>query len=251
MTTEITTAAERSNIATIPQSADAEAWSLMQRRALALSTSSIVPKAYQGRDNLANVIIALEIADRVGANPLQVMQNLYIVQGRPSWSSSFLIATVNTCGRFTPMRFETRGGDDPAKQDYAVRAIATDRESGIMCAGPWITWAMVKAEGWYEKTGSKWKTLPELMFMYRAAGFWSRVYAPEVSMGLLTREEAEDITDHGRGPTTTNADRAALASLQATLEAQASQPRPIEATNELADAAGAGDAQPNPSAEEN
>ena len=35
-----------------------------------------------------------------------VMQNLYIVYGRPSWSSKFLIATINTCGRFEPLKFE-------------------------------------------------------------------------------------------------------------------------------------------------
>jgi hypothetical protein len=32
------------------------------------------------------------------------------------------------------------------------------------------------------------------MFKYRAAGFWVRTYAPEISMGLLTAEEVQDIT---------------------------------------------------------
>ena len=113
-------------------------------------------------------------------------------KGRPSWSSSFLIATVNACGRFTPLRFETQG-DDPKDDAYRVRAYADDKATGERCNGPWITWEMVKAEGWYSKNGSKWKTLPELMFMYRAAGFWSRVYAPEVSMGIHTADESEDM----------------------------------------------------------
>ena len=52
---------------------------------------------------------------------------------------------------------------------------------------------MVKAEGWDSKTGSKWKTMPEQMFKYRAAAFWQRAYAPEISMGLQTAEEAIDI----------------------------------------------------------
>jgi hypothetical protein len=250
MTTEITTAAERA--ALVPQSNEAtQHWELMQRRARAFGASTIVPEAYRGPDKLANVVIALDIADRLRANPLQVMQALHIIQGRPSWSSSFLIATVNTCGRFTPMRFETRGGDDASRKEYAVRAMAKDRETGEICIGPWITWQMADAEGWTTKSGSKWKTMPELMFMYRAAGFWSRIYAPEVSMGFLTKEEAEDVTATQPHRGITENDRAAISDLQARLEQQSNQPRSIEAINELADAAGAGDAQTSTSAEEN
>lgn len=178
-------------VATLPVVAEKEsAFALAQRKAKAFASSSLVPTQY--RDNVPNVLIAMEIAQRIGANELMVMQSLYIVQGKPSWSSQFLIATVNASGRFTPLRFEVKG-EDPAKDDYRVRAYATDKESGERCEGPWITWAMVKAEGWFNKNGSKWKTMPELMFIYRAAGFWTRIYCPEISMGILTREEVEDV----------------------------------------------------------
>lgn len=165
-------------------------FALLQRKAKAYASSTLVPKIYQ--DNIANVIIAMEIAQRIGANELMVMQNLAVIQGKPSWSSTFLIATVNACGRFKPMRFEVIG-DDPKHASYKVRAYADDKSDGERCVGPWITWEMVKEEGWLSKSGSKWKTMPELMFMYRAAGFWTRVYAPEVSMGIHTAEEVEDI----------------------------------------------------------
>lgn len=165
-------------------------FALAQRQAKALSQSDLVPQAY--RNNLPNTLLALEIAQRIGASPLLVMQNLYLVQGKPSWSSSFLIATVNACGRFSPLRYEIEG-TDPFSKDYRVRAYATDKESGERCDGPFITWKMVEAEGWSKKSGSKWNSLPELMFRYRAAGFWTRLFAPEVSMGILTTEEARDV----------------------------------------------------------
>ena len=167
------------------------AFNTAQRVGKALASSSLVPETYRG--NLANVLIAMEVANRIGASPLAVMQSLYIVHGRPSWSASFLIATVNACGRFTPLRFETIG-DDPAKDDYRVRAVAKDKDSEEICEGPWITWAMVKSEGWHSKNGSKWKSMPALMFMYRAAAFWTRVYAPELSLGIHTAEEVQDMT---------------------------------------------------------
>lgn len=53
-------------------------------------------------------------------------------------------------------------------------------------------WAMVDGEGWSKKAGSKWLTMPEQMFRYRAASFWARTYAPEISMGFPTQEDIMD-----------------------------------------------------------
>jgi len=177
------------NITTLPTAAEST-FSLAQRQARALSQSDLVPAAY--KNNLPNTLLAMEVANRIGASPFAVMQNLHIVQGKPSWSSSFLIDTVNACGRFEPLRFEIKG-DDPSAKDYRVRALAKDKASGEVCMGAWITWKMVDAEGWSKKAGSKWVTMPEQMFMYRAAGFWSRVYAPEISLGIQTTEEVRDV----------------------------------------------------------
>ena len=110
-------------IATQPTSEAEGAFALAQRKAKAYASSTLVPEAYRGQENVGNILIAMEIANRIGANELMTMQSLYIVHGRPSWSSSFLIATVNACGRFTPMRFET-SGDDPKADSYRVRAYA-------------------------------------------------------------------------------------------------------------------------------
>jgi len=175
----------------MPMSQGKEAWELMQRQAIAYSKSTLVPKEYQGPNGVSNCIIAMEMASRIGANALQVMQNLHVVQGRPGWSSAFLIACINQSGKFSSLRYEERG--TPGQDDYAVRAWAIEKESGERLNGTWITWEMVKAEGWFGKAGSKWKTMPEQMAKYRAAAFWQRAYAPEISMGLHTADEVEDV----------------------------------------------------------
>jgi hypothetical protein len=161
-----------------------------QRMAKSLAASTLVPKDYQ--NNLSNCLIAIELSSRTGASVLMVMQNLYIVHGRPGWGAQFLIGTANTSGRFTPLRFEWQG--TKGKADWGCRAVAKDRRTGEELTGAWITWDMVKAEGWSEKSGSKWKTMPEQMFMYRAGTFWTRVYAPEIGLGMATREEIIDTT---------------------------------------------------------
>lgn len=159
-----------------------------QRMAKVLCESSIVPDTYKGK--IAECVIALDMANRIGANPLAVMQNLYIVHGRPAWSSQFLISCVNASGKFTPLRYTVTGnrGDD----SWGCIAWAQDR-SGERLESPEVTMAMAKAEGWVQKNGSKWRTMPELMLRYRAATFFARTYAPELTMGLHTDDEIIDI----------------------------------------------------------
>lgn len=168
-----------------------DSFELIQRVSKAFASSDLVPKNYQG--NLANCMIAMDMAQRIGANPLMVMQNLYIVHGTPSWSSKFLIATINACGRYSSLRYEWKG--KPGADDYGCRAWATEKASGERLDGVWVTWKMVKAEGWSSKNGSKWLTMQDQMFIYRAAAFWQRAYTPELGMGLITTEELGDVID--------------------------------------------------------
>jgi hypothetical protein len=180
---------------TKPLSPAAEAWALRQREANAISKSTLLPQTYQ--DNLPNVLIAMEIAERIGASIFMVAQNLDVIHGRPGWRSTFLIATVNASKRFSPLRFRFQG--TPGKDDYGCRAVAKDLSDSEPCVGPLITIGLAKAEGWYDRKGSKWQTLPELMLHYRAAAFWTRIFAPELSLGIRTSEEEADILDAAPG----------------------------------------------------
>lgn len=175
---------------------DSSSFELIQRAAKLLASSSLVPKEYQG--NIPNCVIALNMSQRIGADPLMVMQNLVIVHNRPTWSSQFLIATVNTCGRFTALRFEFFG--QKGTDSWGCRAWAIEKATGEKLVGADITIAIAKKEGWYNKTGSKWQSIPQQMLMYRAGSWWTRAYAPELAMGLHTAEEMHDVYDAERGP---------------------------------------------------
>ena len=142
---------------------------------------------------VGNCTIAMDMAIRMRANPLMVMQNIYVVHGRPAWSAQFLIATLNQCGRFTSIRYEFQG--EEGKDEWGCRAVATELATGEKLAGPLITIGLAKKEGWYGKNGSKWQSMPELMLRYRAASWFVRAYAPEIAMGLKTAEEVQDTYD--------------------------------------------------------
>lgn len=165
------------------------AFETAQRMAKLLTSSTIVPQTY--RENLADTVIALEMANRIGANPLAVMQNLYIVHGRPAWSSQFLISCINASGKFTPLRYEMAG--EKGSDSRSCVAWAVDK-AGERLEGPMVSIDMAKAEGWYNKSGSKWKTMPELMLRYRAATLFARLYAPDLTMGIHCDDEIIDIS---------------------------------------------------------
>lgn len=191
---EIIKAKSAAEFALTPAGQMVQTFEAQQRMAKMYATSTIVPQMYQ--NNLGNCVIALDMAFRMKANPIMVMQNLYIVHGMPGWSSKFLIATINSCGKFTPLHYEFRGTE--GKEDWGCRCYAymiEDKERKDPLYGDWITLKMAKAEGWSTKSGSKWLTMPGQMLRYRAAAFWQRIYAPEIGMGFMTAEENEDITD--------------------------------------------------------
>lgn len=160
----------------------------MQRAARLFASSKIVPQQYY--NNIPDCFIAVDMAARIGASPLLIMQNLFVIHGRPAWTSQFLIATLNRTGRFTALDFKFYGTRNT--EDWGCRACATEIATGEKMQGTKVTIGMAIAEGWMQRTGSKWKTMPELMLRYRAAAFFVRQYAPEIAMGLYTVEEETD-----------------------------------------------------------
>lgn len=206
---------------------------LMQRAAMLLAASTLVPTAYRQFNTdkktgqvikndsaMSNCVLALNMAQRIGADPLMIMQNLYIVEGRPAWSSQFVIASINACGKFSPLRFEMKDlgekevewkssewVDGPngrrvkeerthkAKiKNKSCTAWAIEKATGEKLEGPTVSMEMAVQEGWFGKNGSKWQTMPDVMLRYRAASFFGRLYAPELLMGIHTAEEVNDST---------------------------------------------------------
>jgi len=169
--------------------AETRSFELAQRQAKMLSASSLVPKDFQG--NVANCAIAINVAKRTRLDALMVCQNLAIIHGRPSWSATALIGMINSCGRYSPLRFVFDAEDKPT----SCYAVATDKESGQELKGEKITLDMAKKEGWSTKNGSKWLTMPGQMLRYRAASFWSRAYASDLSLGFYTQDEVRDFAE--------------------------------------------------------
>ena len=168
--------------------ANSEQFQMATRAAEMLASSSMVPAAYQ--NNPGSCFIAINTALRLRMDPLMVMQNLYVVHGTPSWSGKFAIALIQTCGKFNGIKFEERRDGERL---VGMRLVATKKETGEEVRGVWVTEEVADKEGWLKKNGSKWVSIPELMYRYRAAAFFARTECPEVLNGLSVEGEAEDM----------------------------------------------------------
>jgi hypothetical protein len=169
---------------------DTTKFAQLQRVAQLFSASTIVPEHFQG--NVSNCFIGLQMAIRLKVDPFMFLQSCYIVHGRPGIEAKLAIALANASGKFRgPIRFEIER-DPRTRKPIRCTASATFKETGDVISMV-VDWDMVEAEGWNKKTGSKWLTIPEVMFPYRSAMFLLRTHCPEVIMGMQSKEELEDM----------------------------------------------------------
>lgn len=166
-----------------PQGGFIESFRESYKLASVFAKSSLVPQQYQGKTE--DCAIAVDMAERMGVTPLMVMQNLYVVKGKPSWSGQACMSFIKAkYGDAEPVYIGQRGTDT---RGCFVRVTKPD---GEVIEGAEVTIGMAKAEGW--TSNKKWINMPELMLAYRAAAFFARVYCPEILMGVQVEGEVED-----------------------------------------------------------
>lgn len=152
-----------------------------------LAKSTMVPQSYQG--NVSNCVIALEQAARMNCSPLMVMQQLYVVKGKPSWSGQACSMIVNGCGLFEKVKLNYVG--EKEKDSYGAYVSAIRKEDGEEVIGATVDMAMAKAEGW--TSNPKWKSMKEQMLGYRAYAFFARLHCPNALSGFHVEGEVDDI----------------------------------------------------------
>lgn len=185
-TNELATVNETPTDVAIPVSGSFE--SLMEMSKM-LASSTIVPVTYQRRPE--NVFVALEMANRMGVPVMMVMQNLYVVQGKPSWSGSAVASMIKSHPNLTDVELHYVGKQ--GTPEWGAYVTAKSKKTGAEIKGATVTMAIANAEGWVNKAGSKWKTMPEIMLGYRAYSWFGRVHCPEIMMGMQSVDEVEDV----------------------------------------------------------
>ena len=163
-----------------------ENWERYYKMAEMLATSDIVPACY--RNKPSNIFIAIQTAQNLKLDVMTIMQNTYIIQGKLGITSNFAISLANKSGYLKDsIQYKVSGAAD----DMEVTAYAILKDG--MPIEMTVTMAQAIAERWATKDGSKYKTLPQLMLMYRAAMFLIRTHLPQVLLCSHSVEELKDV----------------------------------------------------------
>ena len=155
------------------------------------ATSQLVPQNYQGKP--MDCTIAVDMANRMGVSPMMVMQNLYVVKGKPTWSGQACMSMIRASEEFKNVRLVYSG--EPNTDGRGCRVEAEYKSDGTKAIGTTVTIGMAKEMKWYDKPGSLWKTMPEQMLSYRAVAYFARSYIPNALMGMHVEGEPEDICE--------------------------------------------------------
>lgn len=145
-----------------------------------ISKSSLVPKDYQG--NPGNVLVAIQWGMEVGLGPLQAMQNIAVINGRPTlWGDALLALckanpvceyiTEDCDGQTAICTAKRRGDPSPVVREFSIEEA---KRAGLLGkAGPWTQY-------------------PKRMLQMRARGYCLRDAFPDVLKGMAVAEEEQD-----------------------------------------------------------
>jgi|GEM_PF-3370401 len=168
---------------------DSSKFAQLQRVGIMYARSKMVPQHFQGDE--PSCMVAVQMAMRLHVDPFMFLQKTYVIGGKPGMEAQLAIALINTRGPFAgPIDWDFKR--DANGTVLEATAYATHKRTGKVCSAT-VTWAMVEAEGWNKKPGSKWLTLREQMFAYRSGVFLGRRYCPEVLLGMSTEDELREL----------------------------------------------------------
>lgn len=156
-----------------------------------LAHSDMVPKDFKGKP--ANVMVAIQWGYEVGLGPLQALQNIAVINGRPSIWGDAALALVRGHPACASVREGvdgdgdarhgwcevTRRGEEPQRRTFSV--------------------ADAKKAGLWGKQGP-WQQYPDRMLQLRARGFAIRDVFPDALRGVITAEEAQDMPEERPEP---------------------------------------------------
>lgn len=193
-----------------------------------LSQSAMVPREYQGKP--ANTLVAIQWGMELGLAPMQALQNIAVINGKPSIYGDALLAMVRADHR-------CRGVKEYLDGETAVCLITRSHNAGeVEEIERKFSVDDAKRAGLWGKQGP-WKQYPQRMLQMRARSLAIRDGFPDVIKGLISVEEAQDMPAPMKpvqpqpapsGPTIAERAMAAIEPPQEAVEVPQAPPEPVE-----------------------
>jgi hypothetical protein len=192
-----------------------------------LSKSTMVPREYQRQP--ANILLAVQWGAELGLGPLQAINSIAIINGKPAVYGDAMLALVRGSPLCLDVIEAIKGEGDLAC------AVCDARRRGANPVVRGFSVADAKAAGLWAKPGP-WKQYPTRMLAMRARGFALRDAFPDVLRGIISAEEAADIPREPRDITPQSpmalADALDAFAAEDTVNPETAIPRPLDVPTE-------------------
>ena len=155
-----------------------------------LASSSMVPKAYQGKPQ--DVLVCVQWGYEMGLAPMQALQNIAVINGKPSVYGDAAMALVQASAVCEDVEeyFEGEGTVNPV-------AVCVAKRKGRKPVTARFSVEDARRAGLWGKQGP-WSAYPKRMMQMRARGFALRDAFPDVLKGMITAEEAQDYPEEAK-----------------------------------------------------
>lgn len=168
-------------------------WAEIERFAEKAAKSGMVPKDYISKPDA--IVIAVQMGSELGLPPMQSLQNIAVVNGRPSVWGDAMPALCRASGIVSYIKEWSTGTGDAREWFCEVK-----RKDDPNPISGHFSVAKAKQAGLWGKQGP-WTQYPDRMGQMRARGFGLRDACPDVLRGLISVEEAQDIPFEATGLT--------------------------------------------------
>jgi hypothetical protein len=152
-----------------------------------IAKSTMVPKDYVGKAE--NILVAVMMGAELGLKPFQAMQNIAVINGRPSIWGDATLGLIQAHPECEYVEEEDLGVIE--KQGSATCKI---QRKGCPLVVNTFTIEMAKKAGLYNKQGP-WTQYPARMLKMRARGFSARDAFSDVLKGINIAEESMDLPE--------------------------------------------------------
>lgn len=149
-----------------------------------LAKSSIVPKNYQGK--AGDILVAVQMGNELGLKPIQSLQNIAVINGKPCIYGDACMALVKIHPEFEDVKEHF--------DEQLQAAVCQVKRRGQTLHTSTFTIEDAKKAGLWNRQGP-WMQYPKRMLQMRARGFALRDAFPDALQGLILAEEAQDYKD--------------------------------------------------------
>lgn len=150
-----------------------------------MATSSLVPQSYQNKPG--DILVAIQMGSELNLAPMQALQNISVINGRPSLWGDAMLALCRAHPQFEGMEEKIAG-------ETASCTVKRRTHSGENIETITATFSITDAKRaglWGKKQA--WRNYPDRMLKLRARGYALRDAFADALRGVISREEAEDM----------------------------------------------------------